>query len=422
MSNRLRELLELGYQIDELTGEVIEPTPRSNRLAELIQHAGVRDRDLLVAPQRYGMEGHAVPTVNGDFQIYAGEGRPNHVVITDEMLNASRATSRAGAPEPFRETDKRPTEALPQKLGERVQGRTGKMGRYSEDQRSIVYPDGGVEDLFPNDTAKKLKQWFEHAGREQALQKGELSWQLLEEQLAGKKAERARKEAEPVGWAFLEKFYGKPPEGMRWTADGTPEAIPGYETGAKLTESQGKALSFGSRAASSSEILESVGESGRVQPNLLKRTVEAVPFVGGALGMAANKIPSFGPGFAPDSLGGPTTAQQQVEQAERDFINAVLRRESGAVISPAEFANARLQYFPQPGDTPQVIAQKKANRKTVIESLAHEAGPARRKVLHAGQKARVISDAMRAAAQGRNRAMIRERLQGMGIDPAEAGL
>ena len=54
---------------------------------------------------------------------------------------------------------------------------------------------------------------------------------------------------------------------------------------------------------------------------------------------------------------------KQIEQAQRDFINAVLRRESGAVIGEPEFENARLQYFPQPGDTPEVVKQKQKNRE-----------------------------------------------------------
>lgn len=64
------------------------------------------------------------------------------------------------------------------------------------------------------------------------------------------------------------------------------------------------------------------------------------------------------------------------EQAQRDFINAVLRRESGAVISPSEFENAKQQYFPQPGDTPAVIEQKRRNRQMATAGVAREAGPA----------------------------------------------
>lgn len=67
--------------------------------------------------------------------------------------------------------------------------------------------------------------------------------------------------------------------------------------------------------------------------------------------------------------------RQNVDQAERNFVNAILRRESGAAISPAEFENARQQYFPQPGDTPQQIEQKRQNRETAIEGTMGGAGP-----------------------------------------------
>jgi hypothetical protein len=66
--------------------------------------------------------------------------------------------------------------------------------------------------------------------------------------------------------------------------------------------------------------------------------------------------------------------RQKYEQAKRDLINAQLRRESGAVISPSEFENADRQYFPVPGDTPDVIKQKNANRRAAIEAMGREGG------------------------------------------------
>ena len=64
------------------------------------------------------------------------------------------------------------------------------------------------------------------------------------------------------------------------------------------------------------------------------------------------------------------------DQAESNFINAVLRRESGAAISDTEFAKAEKQYFPRPGDGERTLAQKKANREQVLTSLKGEAGSA----------------------------------------------
>jgi hypothetical protein len=65
--------------------------------------------------------------------------------------------------------------------------------------------------------------------------------------------------------------------------------------------------------------------------------------------------------------------RQQFEQSKRNFINSVLRRESGAVIADTEFENADKQYFPQPGDTPEVVKQKAENRNTVINNFYYEA-------------------------------------------------
>lgn len=69
-------------------------------------------------------------------------------------------------------------------------------------------------------------------------------------------------------------------------------------------------------------------------------------------------------------------ARQANDQAERNFVNAILRRESGAAISSAEFENAQQQYFPRPGDSPDVVAQKKANRMQASQALKAEAGKA----------------------------------------------
>jgi hypothetical protein len=57
---------------------------------------------------------------------------------------------------------------------------------------------------------------------------------------------------------------------------------------------------------------------------------------------------------------------QAYQQAARMFINSTLRRESGAAISPTEFAEARKQYLPIPGDTDQALKMKAAARADVM--------------------------------------------------------
>jgi hypothetical protein len=153
------------------------------------------------------------------------------------------------------------------------------------------------------------------------------------------------------------------PPGYAWSEDGTRAVqIPGLEDVAKpLTTDQSKTAGYALRAEEADKIINSIGRDGAVQPGMIKRMGEAVPFIGGALGTALNFTQS--------------PEQQQIEQAQRNFINAVLRPESGAVINQDEFDNARKQYFPQPSDGPDVIAQKAKNRRTSIEGIANAAAP-----------------------------------------------
>ena len=117
-----------------------------------------------------------------------------------------------------------------------------------------------------------------------------------------------------------------------------------------LTEYQGKAVTFGTRAAQSHNILNALEES--VNP----------------LNVAASRKGGMLVNWAMD------TPTRQVEQAQRDFINAVLRQESGAAIGKDEYESAARQYFPEPSDPPEVIAQKRAARETQIRGFAKQAG------------------------------------------------
>lgn len=83
-------------------------------------------------------------------------------------------------------------------------------------------------------------------------------------------------------------------------------------------------------------------------------------------------------GWLPKEL--QSSARLANEQAERNFINSILRRESGAAIAESEFKNAEQQYFPRPGDDAETIAQKKANRLQAMAGLQAEAGKALEKI------------------------------------------
>lgn len=145
-----------------------------------------------------------------------------------------------------------------------------------------------------------------------------------------------------------------------------------------MTEFQGKSALYGTRAQSSHDTLQDLEETISTTGLAAKQAAQNVPVVGGALGMIGNRMLS--------------NDQQRVEQAQRDFVNAVLRQESGAVISDQEFENAKRQYFPQPGDSKDVIAQKRKNREMAISGFermsGEEGGAAIRDVRGEGERRR----------------------------------
>lgn len=144
---------------------------------------------------------------------------------------------------------------------------------------------------------------------------------------------------------------GKPPAGYRWKQDGTLEAIPGGPGEKPLTDAQAKAALFGARMESSNDVLDSLEKKGVTTSNIGSNT-------GGGVGTVVTALSS--------------AEKQQLDQAKRDFLNAVLRRESGAVITDPEFKNGDKQYFPQIGDSKEVIAQKKKNREVAIRGVQAE--------------------------------------------------
>ena len=115
-----------------------------------------------------------------------------------------------------------------------------------------------------------------------------------------------------------------------------------------MTDSQAKSLLFGTRMQESNKVLAELDGMAST-PGIMSN---------GVIGSVVSAV------------SGPE--QQKLAQAKRDFLNATLRRESGAVIGDTEFANADKQYFPQIGDSKQVIAQKSKNRAVAISGVLAE--------------------------------------------------
>ncbi len=149
------------------------------------------------------------------------------------------------------------------------------------------------------------------------------------------------------------RFYDTSPSGgfsVTTGPDGTTTVTQGGRSSSKsLTEAQGKATGFFGRATASNVVLDDLELQG----------TELRQFIAGQL--------PFGNYLR-------TPEGQRYDQAQRDFINAILRQESGAVIAESEFDNAKRQYFPQPGDTTGVVDQKRKNRVQAIRGIEVAAG------------------------------------------------
>ena len=67
---------------------------------------------------------------------------------------------------------------------------------------------------------------------------------------------------------------------------------------------------------------------------------------------------------------------QMAKQAADDWIRSKLRKESGAVIGEEEMMAEYKTYFPMPGDSAQVVAQKAQARQRATEAMKRNAGSA----------------------------------------------
>jgi hypothetical protein len=145
--------------------------------------------------------------------------------------------------------------------------------------------------------------------------------------------------------------------------------------GKPLTEAQGNSVAFGARAIESNRIATDLEKQGVRNTGAIRTAVGGIagmtPFIGEQLEQGVRSTFNVLPSVA----GGPSEQQQQTEQARRNFVSAVLRKESGAAIGIDEYKNEERKYFPQAGDTDKVIQQKQKARELAIEALKAQAGP-----------------------------------------------
>jgi hypothetical protein len=161
--------------------------------------------------------------------------------------------------------------------------------------------------------------------------------------------------------------------------------------GGKLNEGQGLATGFGMRAKEANQIATGLEKQGINIPGKTSTVVSGIagmtPFVGEKYAEATKSLFNVLPEFA----GGLSPGQQQNAQARRNFISAVLRKESGAAISPQEYTSEEKKYFPQLGDSDAVIKQKQDARNSAIQALEIQAGPGARLIKQTNAPVKVVN-------------------------------
>jgi len=133
------------------------------------------------------------------------------------------------------------------------------------------------------------------------------------------------------------------------------------------TSTEGEKLSSGyaSRMDNSENIMSGLTNEITGKPSITEATLASLPFVGE---VSANAIRS--------------PKRQMYRQAQEDWVRAKLRKESGATIPEPEMDREIRVYFPQIGDSDEVIKQKEESRQVARKAMKLAAGRAYQPATH----------------------------------------
>jgi hypothetical protein len=157
-------------------------------------------------------------------------------------------------------------------------------------------------------------------------------------------------ERQAVGQAPIpmEAFLAsKRPNGLSVTTnpDGTVSVTQGGVS-KPLTEAQSKDTVYAIRAEGA---LTKLDEFGEALTNPVERAVEGDP-TGVLRGMQSDEF-------------------QQAQQSALEFLQAVLRKDTGAAITKEETEQYGKVYLPQPGDSEAVLEQKRQSRRRAVDAI-----------------------------------------------------
>jgi hypothetical protein len=129
---------------------------------------------------------------------------------------------------------------------------------------------------------------------------------------------------------------------------------PGAGAAKPLTEGQSKDVVYATRAKGALEVLEPV--AGELT-NLGSRAAELDP-----TGVIRGNVQS--------------PEYQVAKQASDEFLQAILRKDTGAAITSQEQALYGVTYLPQPGDGTEVLEAKRAARQRAVAAINAGMSPA----------------------------------------------
>ena len=170
-----------------------------------------------------------------------------------------------------------------------------------------------------------------------------------------------------------------PAAGFEGMTPGDPEAneLLSVEEAQKLGVPFGttKGEAYGLNPAATADQSKAAGYAARIQDAINNTFVNTFKmFENGMYSGASGAYSYWLDNKMPHAL--QPNALKQHKQAVDNFINATLRRESGATITPQEYETAGRQYIAKAGDDAKTIAQKKQNMNRVLSNFVQEAGSA----------------------------------------------
>jgi hypothetical protein len=135
------------------------------------------------------------------------------------------------------------------------------------------------------------------------------------------------------------------PASNAWKPMPAPEGGAAVRGAPKLTETQSKDVGFYNRGIQAADRLNEF-EAALLDP---------VDDISGRIPFAGNYLVG--------------KDKQQADQAGREFLAVILRKDTGAAVTPQEMDVYGKMYIPAPGDSQEVLAQKREARQTAIESI-----------------------------------------------------